>query len=73
MVVSVQKFNGSVVDALKMEIENDELDVTINGQKFTFPLLEEQNMGNVYLATWECRAEFKDIELIERDTCEPLT
>ena len=35
-----------------------------------FPPLRIQGLGNILIATWECRAEFKDIELINRDTIE---
>ncbi len=53
---------------LILEIENNELVVKINGQGFQFLSLEKQNIGNIILATWECRAHFRDIELIDRDT-----
>jgi hypothetical protein len=53
---------------LVLEIENNELAVKINGQSFQFLSLEKQSIGHIILATWECQAQFRDIELINRDT-----
>jgi hypothetical protein len=53
---------------LLMEIENDKLEVLVNGQKHNFKGLAIQNTGNIWIATWECQARADDIELINRDT-----
>jgi len=71
-VMSRQKLNDlNVLDEeieLVMEIENNELEVKIDKQNFKFSNLEKQNSGNIIIVTWECRAQFRDIELINRDT-----
>ncbi len=56
---------------LQVEIENYSLEVKIGNDVYNdFPPLRIQGLGNILIATWECRAEFKDIELINRDTIE---
>jgi hypothetical protein len=55
---------------LLMEIENDELDVTINGEAFRFSNLKLQAEGRIILGVYECSVVVENIELINRDTIE---
>jgi len=55
-------------NSLLLEIENDELEVEVNDGKNNFDGLKMQNVGNIWIATWECQARADDVELINRDT-----
>lgn len=51
-----------------IEIENDQIEIKANGQSLKIGKLVQQNIGGIILASWECQAQFKNIELINRDT-----
>ena len=53
---------------LLVEIENESIGIKLNGQEFSFQNIDKQNIGEIVVATWECRAEIRDFELINRDT-----
>ena len=55
---------------LLLQVENSQVEATINGQSFIIPKLKQQRNGRIMLATYECRAQFKNLELINRDTIE---
>ncbi len=55
---------------LQIEIENDEVEAKINGQNCKITRLEQQIKGRIIIATYECRAQFRALELINRDTIE---
>ncbi len=52
----------------EIEIENDQIKTKINGESFDIPNITQQNHGEIMLATYDCCARFKNIELINRDT-----
>jgi hypothetical protein len=51
-----------------LEIENDELLVTVNGAQFTVDGLKKQRAGSLVFACWECQARLSQVEIIKRDT-----
>ena len=55
---------------LLLQVENNQVEAKVNGQSFTTPKLKQQRNGGIMLATYECRAQFKNLELINRDTIE---
>ena len=68
-----QLFNSIDLNAninLLLEVENNQVKATVNGHSFIIPKLKQQRNGGIMLATHECRAQFKNLELINRDTIE---
>lgn len=55
---------------LLLQVENNQVEVRVNGENFTIPELKQQRNGGIMLATYECRTQFKNLELINRDTIE---
>lgn len=54
---------------LVVDIQNDEIEVKLNKKSFAFDSrLDLQDVGGVYLATFESQAEFECTETINRDT-----
>lgn len=60
--------NGDV--ELQIQFENNSLEVKIHNETFHFTNLRRQRLGNIFIATWESRAEFRDVESINRDAIE---
>ncbi len=57
---------------VSLGIENDQFEVTINRKGLRANQLQQQNKGKFIFATYEARASFDKIELIDRDTIDPL-
>lgn len=55
---------------LLLEIENNQIKVNVNGENIIIPELKQQRNGGIKLSTYECRASFTNIELVDRDTIE---
>jgi hypothetical protein len=51
-----------------VDLQNDELEIKINETSFVIPGLELQNIGGIYLASFESQAEFTSVKTINRDT-----
>jgi len=57
-----------VKNDILMEVENNEAEFIINKQKLKVSNLDQQITGYIRIGTYECRAQFENLELINRDT-----
>lgn len=55
---------------LLIEIENDQIKASMNGKSVIIKNIKQQRRGEIMLATYDCRAKFMNLELIDRDTIE---
>ncbi len=51
-----------------IDLQNDEMEVKVNDTPLTFSNLELQQVGGVYLASFESQAEFEKTQTLNRDT-----
>lgn len=54
--------------ALRLEFENEWLEVSINGKRFSSRLLSHQSSGRVHFAAWQTDSVVRSAEMISRDT-----
>ena len=67
--IKLNQLSENEMIEVELEIENDEWIVKIRGRHYLFARkLKNQSHGHVFLHTCDCRAEFSNIELIDRDT-----
>jgi hypothetical protein len=57
---------------ISLGIENDQVEIMINKRGLRITQLQHQNKGKFIFATCDSRASFDKIEIIDRDTIEPL-
>ena len=55
-------------NSLLIEIENDEVEAKVDKKSLKIKGLRQQSNGRIIIATYECRAQFENLELINRDT-----
>jgi len=56
---------------MRLEFENDELQINIDGRQFFSDELSHQAIGTIVFATWQARARVHSARVICRDTIDP--